>query len=315
MTLKIPLPLETQMVERVWGGQHLAKSKTSIPIGEAWVVAEHNRVSSGPHAGKTVAELTAQYPQEMLGTHGTSKRFPLLIKLLDCADWLSVQVHPNDQQAHELEGEGELGKTEAWHILQAGAGAQVINGIRAGTSPQELRTGILAGKVMEYIQYSPVHASDTIMVPAGTIHALGPSILLYEVQQSSDTTYRIYDWDRPQAAGRKLHLEQSATVSRPVSAEVQALPAPSQEGITKLTQSPYFLLEKLGSKIESKGKSLALDTQGQSFHILTVTQGQAKIDVLGEQYQLNQFESLLIPASVGAYLLSGVFEVLRSRLP
>ncbi|WP_415831112.1 type I phosphomannose isomerase catalytic subunit, partial [Deinococcus frigens] len=215
--LSSPLPLESRLVERVWGGTRLlpAGSDDGRKIGEAWVVGEDNHVSDGPQAGQTLAELAKQFPKELLGSRATSGRFPLLIKLLDCAEWLSVQVHPDDAQARALEGEGFLGKTEAWQVLDADTGAQIIAGIRDGTPQDTLSTAIVAGKVMDHVAYTPVHAGDTFMIPAGTVHALGPGVFLYEVQQTSDLTYRIYDWDRPAAAGRALHLEKSGQVARP----------------------------------------------------------------------------------------------------
>ncbi|MFK7601066.1 type I phosphomannose isomerase catalytic subunit [Deinococcus sp. SM5_A1] len=310
--LTSPLPLESRLVERVWGGTRLisAGGDTSKKIGEAWVIGEDNHVSGGPHAGQTLAELTKQFPAELLGTRASGTRFPLLIKLLDCADWLSVQVHPDDAQAHALEGEGHLGKTEAWQVLDADAGAQIIAGIQEGTSQDTLNTAILAGKVMDHVAYAPVQAGDTFMIHAGTVHALGPGVFLYEVQQTSDLTYRIYDWDRPAAAGRTLHLEKSAEVSRPWPAPAPPL-SPTGDAVQELTRCNYFVLERLNSK----GGTLESDTAGQTFHVLTVTVGEAQVEAGGETWRLGQFESLLLPAAVGAYQLSGDFEMLRSSLP
>ncbi|GGO20452.1 type I phosphomannose isomerase catalytic subunit [Deinococcus humi] len=309
--LSSPLPLESRLVERVWGGTRLIPDGSNDrKIGEAWVVGEDNHVSGGPHAGQTLAELSAQFPKELLGHRATSGRFPLLIKLLDCAEWLSVQVHPDDAQARELEGEGFLGKTEAWHLLAADDGAQIIAGIRDNTSQDTLSEAILAGKAMDHVAYTPVHAGDTFMIPAGTVHALGPGVFLYEVQQTSDLTYRIYDWDRPATAGRALHLSQSAAVARPWPAPTSPLP-PAGEAVQELTRCDYFVLERL----TNRASTLTGDTAGQTFHVLTVTEGEARVEVNGEQHTLGQFESLLLPAAVGAYRLSGSFEMLRSSLP
>ncbi|MDV6374425.1 type I phosphomannose isomerase catalytic subunit [Deinococcus arenicola] len=308
----LPLPLEAKLVERVWGGTRLIPEggDTSKPIGEAWVIGEDNQVSDGRFAGQTLSALAKQFPQELLGDRAVSSRFPLLIKLLDCTGWLSVQVHPDDAQARALEGEGHLGKTEAWQVLEAIEGAQIIAGIKPDISQLELSEAIVAGRVMDHVAYAPVHAGDTFMIPAGTVHALGPGVLLYEVQQTSDLTYRIYDWDRPAAAGRALHLSQSAEVSRPWPASASALPSGS-DAVQELTRCPYFVLERL----KSGGKTLKADTAGQTFHVLTVTVGEAKVEAGGEQHTLGQFESLLLPAAVGAYQLSGPFELLRSSLP
>ncbi|MFB9994668.1 type I phosphomannose isomerase catalytic subunit [Deinococcus oregonensis] len=309
-----PLLLETRLTERVWGGSRLAQlvqdgGEDTPPIGEAWAVYEGNRIQTGSFAGQSLGELAARFPTEILGTHATGSRFPLLIKLLDCADWLSVQVHPNDQQAAQLEGAGELGKTEAWHILEADAGAELISGIREGTSADDLKAAILRGEVMEYAERWPVQAGDTVMVPAGTLHALGPGLLLYEVQQTSDTTYRVYDWDRPASAGRALHLEKSAAVTTTNRAQPGAAPAAVPGQTQPLTACPYFVLERLS------GPEVQGDTQGQSFHAITVTAGEITLSAGAERVTLRELESVVVPAAVGAYRLSGEFQALLSRLP
>src|SRR5215210_4518253 len=237
--------LEPQYRERVWGGQRLKAADP--PVGEAWVAFEESRVVAGVHAGRTVAELAAEYGEELLGrevfeAYGT--RFPLLVKLLDCADWLSVQVHPNDEQAQRLVGPGEFGKSEAWHFIEAEPGASIYAGVKQGTGKEELEEAIRAGRVLEVAERLEVKAGETVYIPAGTLHALGPGLLLYEVQQSSDTTYRVYDWDRPASAGRKLHVEESVAVTDPRKV-VAVQPAPELEGTAAVPAlvCPYFELE------------------------------------------------------------------------
>src|ERR671927_1165823 len=209
--------LEPQYRERVWGGRRLKAADP--PVGEAWVAFGESRVAGGDYEGKTVAELSEEYGAEFLGGAAAERygtRFPLLVKLLDCADWLSVQVHPNDEQARRLVGPEEFGKSEAWHFIEAEPGATIYAGVRAGTSKEELEAAIRGGRVLEVAEQLEVKAGETVYIPAGTLHALGPGLLLYEVQQSSDTTYRVYDWDRPASAGRELHVEQSVAVTNPL---------------------------------------------------------------------------------------------------
>ncbi|MBI0447158.1 class I mannose-6-phosphate isomerase [Deinococcus sp. DB0503] len=305
-----PLRLQPQLTERVWGGRRLAPQAPS-PIGEAWVVYEHNVVQDGPHAGRSLAELSAAAPRELLGDRAVGTRFPLLIKLLDCAEWLSVQVHPDDAQARALAGEGQLGKTEAWHLLEAASGAELIAGVRPGTAPETLREAILAGRVMDHAERHPVRAGDTVLVPAGTLHALGPGLLLYEVQQTSDLTYRVYDWDRPASAGRALHLHESAKV---VTA-ARAIPRPTPPGrpgeVQELARCAYFVLERL----TGGPQPLSLETCGESFHALTLTAGEARLTVGADTVQLGTLETVVIPAAASAYTLAGDFQALRSRLP
>ena len=208
--------LEPQARERVWGGQRLRPQQP--PIGEIWCAYGKSRVLNGPAAGRTVEDLTRDLSAKFVGDVVADRfpeSFPLLIKLLDCADWLSVQVHPNDEQATRLEGPGYRGKTEAWHFIDASPGAMILAGVRQGTSRDELARAIRTGRILDVSPSIAVHPGETYLMHAGTMHALGPGLLLYEVQQSSDITYRVYDWDRPASAGRELHVEQAVAVTDP----------------------------------------------------------------------------------------------------
>lgn len=284
--------------ERVWGGQRLRPANP--PIGESWIIYEENQVTDGPMAGCTLAELTAAYGEALLGRvplSRTGDRFPLLIKILDAADWLSVQVHPNDEQAVALAGPGHFGKTEAWHILEAAPGAQLIAGLKPGTTREAFADAVRAGTVTDLSRYLTVEAGDTVFIGAGTLHALGPGLLLYEIQQTSDITYRVFDWNRPQSAGRALHIEQSLAVTNPaISGEVQP-PPPVEQPVGELVACPYFMLEQ----VVGADAPIDLDTAGQSFHALTVIEGAATIAGGGWEYTLGRFESVVVPAAVGAY--------------
>ena len=309
-------PLEPQYRERVWGGQRLKAADP--PVGEAWVAFEESRVRSGAHAGRTVAELASEFGAGLLGRAGAGAsggRFPLLVKLLDCADWLSVQVHPNDEQAARLVGPGESGKTEAWHFIEVEPGASIYAGVRPGTTRGEMEQAIRGGRVLEVAQHLEVRAGESLYIPAGTLHALGPGLLLYEVQQSSDTTFRVYDWDRPASAGRKLHVEESIEVTDPH--QVAAVrPAPGLAGTAeaRLLACPYFDLKaaRLGDG------PLADDTGGDSFRVLTVTEGEVEVACGGETVRLGRFETALVAGGAGAYSLSapaGVARLLRASVP
>lgn len=307
-----PLRLEPRLAARVWGGARLGRGEGGQPIGEAWVLHEDSRVQGGPYGGRTLGDLAAEFPTELLGSRAQGTRFPLLIKLLDCAEWLSVQVHPDDEQAARLEGPDELGKTEAWYILEAEPGAQLIAGVQEGTSPGALRTAILEGRVMDHAAYQEVQAGDTVFMPAGTLHALGPGLFLYEVQQTSDTTYRVYDWDRPASAGRALHLAQSAevTTTRPPQGQPAGPLGPGE--CRELLRCDYFVLEGLRGGPEP----LELSTHGESFHALTLTRGHGTLRASGEEMNLAPLDTVLIPAGVGGYSLEGEsVQALVSRLP
>src|SRR5258705_9213173 len=153
--------LEPQYKERVWGGQKLKPADP--PIGEVWVAYEQSRVREGSHAGQTVAELTSRYGSEFLGTAVADivgSRFPLLVKLLDCADWLSVQVHPNDEQAERLVGRGESGKTEAWHFIEVETCAKILAGVKPGTAPEGLAEAIREGSILDVAQRFEIHSGE-----------------------------------------------------------------------------------------------------------------------------------------------------------
>ncbi len=300
-----PLQLLPEYRPYVWGGDRLRPGHS--PTAEAWVIYENDEISSGPLAGRTLGQVADEYGQELLGkrvVHKTGTSFPLLIKLLDCAQWLSLQVHPNDKQAKRLEGPGFVGKTEAWHVLEAVKGAQLIAGLKPGTTRAALSNAIRNGTILDWAQYLDVHPGDTIFMPPGTIHALGPGLLIYEVQQTSDLTYRVWDWDRPQTGGRVLHIEKSLEVANPKAA-TKAEPAPAlRDGEHKaLTRNSYFTLELMGSH----SKPVNLDTKGETFHAITVIDGTAVLEACsGSSLTLERFQSAVVPADCGSYMLRSV---------
>lgn len=310
--------LEPQYRERVWGGQRL--KACDPPIGEAWVAFGESRVRGGAHAGRTLAELAAEHGASLLGEtvaarHGP--RFPLLVKLLDCADWLSVQVHPDDEQAARLVGPDASGKTEAWHFLEAEPGATIYAGTKPGTTREALEAAIRGGGILEVAQRLGVRASETYLLPAGTLHSLGPGLLLYEVQQASDTTYRVYDWDRPAQAGRELHVEESIAVTDPRKTAVLS-PPPALEATSraKVIDCPYFELEVL----RVAGASLKADTAGETFHVLTVASGAAEVACGAETVRLGRHETALVAGHAGRYEISSggggeAAELLRAAVP
>ena len=305
--------LEPQYRERVWGGQRLKAAEP--PVGEAWVAFGESRVRAGEHEGRTVAELSFEHGAQLLGRRVAAEygtRFPLLVKLLDCADWLSVQVHPNDEQAERLVGPGEFGKSEAWHFIEAEPGAAIYAGVKKGTSEGELEEAIRAGRVLEVAEQLEVKAGETVYIPAGTLHALGPGLLLYEVQQSSDTTFRVYDWDRPASAGRKLHVEESVEVTDPrKGAVVRPAPGLQGTGAARALVSPYFELEVLSPGAEGLGG----ETRGATFHLLTLTEGAAELSCGGESVRLGRFETALVAGGAGAYKVRGAAKLLRASVP
>ncbi|MDD2922158.1 MAG: hypothetical protein PHQ36_07715 [Anaerolineales bacterium] len=304
-----PFSLSPEYRDYVWGGAKLRPQV--VPTAEAWIVFAGNRVSSGIYSGRALSDLAEEFGAELLGARAvaqTGRRFPVLVKILDAAQWLSLQVHPNDAQAKMLEGEGFFGKTEAWHVLENEPNATLLAGMKPNITAEALTDAIRNGSVLDTVESIEAKAGDTLFIRPGTIHALGPGLLIYEIQQTSDVTYRVYDWGRPQTETRKLHIEKALAVSSP-NATASVLSAPQMgDGEAKiLTQCEYFKLETLF--VEEK--SATLDTGGESFHALTVIEGQSQIRAGGKAFILNKFETLLIPAMCGEYQVS---PLKRSRL-
>jgi len=299
-TINSFLKLEPAYRDYVWGGNRLRPGID--PTAEAWIVWGDDRIQSGSLAGKTLGEVANQFGDSLLGTKATSRtgtRFPLLIKLLDCAQWLSLQVHPNDEQAIKLEGPGQFGKTEAWHILESAPDAKLVAGLQAGTSAETLAESIRNGTIIDHVQYAQVKQGDTVFMPAGTLHALGPGLLVYEVQQTSDWTYRVYDWGRPASEKRPLHIEKSVAVTRPdYTAPVIPMPELGDGTQHTLIECNYFTLELLSAK----SNAIALDTKNESFHAVTVIEGKALLQANDEQVELEKFQTAVVPASMGEYL-------------
>jgi len=308
-----PVQLIPEYRPYVWGGHRLRPG--SERTAEAWVVYECDRIAAGPLAGRTLAEAVAENGAELLGqrvVQHTGLRFPLLIKLLDCADWLSLQVHPNDEQAIRLEGAGQYGKTEAWHFIEAEPGAEILCGLCPGVTAERLAQAVRQGTVVDLMQRFTVCAGDSIFISPGMIHALGPGLLLYEVQQTSDVTYRVFDWNRPAISARKLHIEQSLAVADldAVSHIVPQPPIVNDRQPQSLVSCRYFTLEMLAGRSDS----MTLDTDGESFHALTLVEGEAELEWADGRLRLHRFDTVIIPASCGSYRIESAdfFRVLKS---
>lgn len=253
----------------------------------------------------TLADATRLGGQALLGKAlwDTGERdFPLLVKLIDAAEWLSIQVHPDDALAAELLGPGSRGKTEAWYAIEAEPGAEIIAGTTPGTTPGDLARSIREGTIESIVERMTFRSEDVIGLPAGTIHALGPGVFLYEIQQSSDTTYRVFDWNRPSTAERPLHLEESL---RAIDPNLRPKPARVGDGgdgelMEIVSMAPFVL-----SRCRVERRSLQLETHDNTFFVATVIAGAARIDCAGEIHRLDTFDSVVIPAAARSSRISG----------
>jgi mannose-6-phosphate isomerase len=203
----------------VWGGRRLGEAlgkqlPTDEPYGESWEISDHplhrSVVASGLWAGTTLRKLMESSREELLGPGAKATTFPLLVKYLDCSDWLSVQVHPDEEAVKRL-WRGEGSKTEAWFVLEAAPGSRIYAGLKPGVGERELRAALQAGTVAECLHDFEPKPGDCVFLPAGTVHAAGGGVLIAEVQQTSDATFRLFDWNRRDAQGksRKLHIDEA----------------------------------------------------------------------------------------------------------
>jgi mannose-6-phosphate isomerase len=304
-----PLMLERKLDSRIWGGDTLGPwlgLRDAPPkLAESWQVYEHNRIVGGPFAGRTLAEVTAEHGAALVGTHSFKRYgadFPLLAKFIDAADDLSVQVHPDDAYAHRVEAAtGFHGKTEAWYILRAAPGAHLIHGLAAPSDRQRFAAAVADGTLMEVLRRVPVAPGDAVFVPAGTVHAISGGIMLFEIQQKSDLTYRVYDYDRRDAQGklRELHLERALDVIDYGEAP-PARVVPREMGVvrTQLVKCPYFVMDRWELLFPyGYGRT----TRPTSFVILTLIDGAARLDWDDGSIDLRRGESVVLPASLGDY--------------
>lgn len=323
MTLKpYPLKFKPEMKERIWGGRALEQFGLELPegsIGEGWMIGDHpngtTKVINGELAGKGLDEIRVAYGREWFGSSGFSEkngRFPLLIKLLDCNDDLSIQVHPTD--SYDRLPEGELGKTEMWYILDAKPDAKIIYGLKDGIDRSSMEAAIAEGRIMETLQEVPVAAGDAFYIPAGTVHALCSGVVVAEIQQNSDTTYRLYDYGRPGLDGklRELHIEDSLNVIAYEGAGAMQMStdmAQAGEWLT-IASSPYFVVDK-----GIVAGPWALSVLPSSFVILVIADGEGSLGWDGGELSVKAGECFLLPANLGSYTLNGSMTVLRSVVP
>ena len=310
-----PLIFEPEFRSYIWGGRNLAALGRQLPAGvvaESWEISGHpaspTRVKAGPLAGRPLTALVETMGFDLLGRRNHDawerRRFPLLVKLLDATRKLSVQVHPDDAYAIAHEG-GEWGKTEMWYILSAGPTAQIVCGLRAGVTPAQLRNALDAGAPEPCLHYLPVRAGDAVFVPAGAIHALLGDAIVIEIQQTSDITYRLFDWNRPGADGkpRPLHIERALDVIDFGLVEPAACrpePATAIAGVRRqrLCHAPAFVVEQVSLEA---GASLSADGDGSTFEIWVAVAGNGTLDWAGGVCPLPALQFTLLPAALGPF--------------
>lgn len=310
--MREPIFLQGICKDYLWGGNRLrtefGKESEAEKIAESWELAAHpagsSIILSGQDAGLNLQQFIDRYGTEFLGTACEGmETMPVLIKLIDAKEDLSIQVHPDDEYAMRVEG--EPGKTEMWYILDAAPGAAIYYGLRQEVSREEFVRHIQAQTLPEILNRVEVKPGEAYFIPAGTLHAIGAGILLAEIQQNSNTTYRVYDYGRRGADGklRELHVEKALDVIRwkPAPSIVQHAPKPVPGGTVQLLAvCPYFVTD-------------AVTVQGiahfyvseRSFHHLLVTAGSGVLETRYGQTPVQKGSSVLLPAGLGAYQVAG----------
>lgn len=302
-----PLKFTPIYKERIWGGNNLRKAfDRQLPgnhIGESWELSSHSNgtsvVANGKLAGKDLNELMTVYKEKLMGKKYTKgEPFPLLIKIIDANDQLSIQVHPEDEYACRVEG--EAGKTEAWYVLNAKADAQIIYGLKGDISKEDFIKAVESNTIGDTLKLESVVAGDMIFVPAGMIHALLNGVMVYEVQQNSDTTYRVYDYDRVGDDGkrRELHIGKAIDV---INFKEQL----SYDFKDSSIHCQYFTLEKLAIEGER------IDNTKDQFVIYCIIAGNGEIVYEDSVESLGAGETVLIPACLGDFIIKGNVEVLK----
>jgi mannose-6-phosphate isomerase len=326
-TVLYPPRFEPLYEYRLWGGRRLAGVLTAPlpgtgPIGEAWVLSDRDdhpsRVADGPLKGRTIAQLLEQFPEKAMGRlAGRFRRFPLLLKFLDAREMLSVQVHPADTHTDLLPA-GETGKTEAWVVLEAGPESRIYAGLKPGTTPDDLRRGLANGTVADSLACFTPKPGDGVFIPAGTVHALGGGVVVFEVQENSDVTFRLYDWNHVDAKTgkpRALQVDQALAcidfgkcaggLAPPV---VEATEPVERE---RLFDCEHFRLSRL------RGDSpFAVGAPGVP-RVLVCIAGSGVVEHGGATYAIGKGDVYLLPAAVGACTFQprGRVNVLEIEVP
>ncbi len=311
-----PLTFTPQLRDYIWGGRNLETLyQRPLPPGstaESWEISGHPTaatvIDNGPLAGLSLPQALAQFGQALTGQNARwaleRNKFPLLVKLLDATQNLSVQVHPNDAYALRHEN-GELGKTEMWYVLHAQPEAQLVFGLKPDVTPEIFRRAVETNTLENYLHYLPIKAGDAIFVAAGSIHALLAGAVVAEIQQNSDLTYRVYDWGRVGADGRArpLHLEQAMAVTNFAQVEPGLAPAQrihAENGLSRaeISRCDYFVVEEVTL---APGATFAGRTYGSSLEIWGVVAGNASLTGGGVTVELPAVRFGLIPAALGDF--------------
>ena len=325
-TLLYPLRFAPIYQYRPWGGRRLADLLTDLlpsgPVGEAWLLSDRDdhatQVAEGPLKGQTIGQLLKQFPEQMLGKLALRfQRFPLLLKYLDAREMLSVQVHPTKANTNLLPA-GETAKSEAWVVLEAGVQSRVYAGLKAGATAADLRRALANGTVAEQLAGFTPKPGDSVFLQAGTVHSLGGDVVVFEIQQNSDVTFRLYDWGHVDAETgklRELQVDQAMDcidfAEGPVGRVTPVLESARPVTREQLFDCEYFQLWRIGGELPFSVGAVGLP------RVLVCIEGGGEIEQGYATYAIGKGDVLFLPAVMGPCTLwpRGVVNLLEIALP
>jgi mannose-6-phosphate isomerase len=312
-----PFTFTPILKERIWGGtklkNYLNKPISSEITGESWELStipnDVSIINNGIFKGKNLNELIAQFPEEILGRevyYRFGKQFPLLLKFLDAREDLSIQLHPNDELAKVRHN--SFGKTEMWYVMQADENSRLIVGFKENSSKEAYLQKLESNNILSLLNEVPVKKGDVFFLETGTIHAIGAGIVIAEIQQTSDVTYRIYDWDRVDASGnkRELHTELALDAINYKTTSAKKEYVAIENKSVSVVDCPYFK-----TNIISLIDEVLIDKNNDSFVVLMCTEGSFELILEDQKYTYQTGDTVLIPAALTSFLLRGMATLLE----
>lgn len=312
-----PLQFQPILKERIWGGTKLKsilnKPITSSITGESWelstVDGDVSVIANGDFVGKSLIAVIDQYPNEILGTRvfqNFGKQFPLLFKYIDAREDLSIQVHPNDELAKARHN--SFGKTEMWYVMQADDDSNLIVGFKKDSNAAEYIENLNNNTLLSILDTVPVEVGDVFFLETGTVHAIGAGLVIAEIQQTSDITYRLYDFDRVDAQGktRELHVDLALDAINYKKIEAQKYYQKQENTANEMVDCNYFTT----NYIPLSG-AMKFEKDGTSFHVYMCTEGAFSMEHDGQEHQYKKGDTVLLPAAILSYQFTGNASILE----
>ncbi len=312
-----PLQFQPILKERIWGGTKLKsilnKPITSSITGESWelstVDGDVSVIANGDFVGKSLIAVIDQYPNEILGTRvfqNFGKQFPLLFKYIDAREDLSIQVHPNDELAKARHN--SFGKTEMWYVMQADDDSNLIVGFKKDSNAAEYIENLNNNTLLSILDTVPVEVGDVFFLETGTVHAIGAGLVIAEIQQTSDITYRLYDFDRVDAQGktRELHVDLALDAINYKKIEAQKYYQKQENTANEMVDCNYFTT----NYIPLSG-AMKFEKDGTSFHVYMCTEGAFSMEQDGQEHQYKKGDTVLLPAAILSYQFTGNASILE----